>query len=345
VVVRGARAHDHSGRIIAPATFFCLLDKHGTPVQDGSMTARRGASAKGKAHRFGGEWTSAKLEVLAGYLHAYTMALRDKPMRERPFRKAYIDAFAGTGYRTEKHEESTRQADLAFPDLAAVAPQDLLDGSARLALKNEPRFDRYIFIERSLERCQQLEQMKTEFPALASDISVLQGDANQEIQKLCAKDWSSNRAVLFLDPYGMQVEWATIEAIARTKAIDLWLLFPLGIGVNRLLTRSGDIPTGWRRRLDLLLGTTDWYDEFYQVETKPTLFQDEEERVVKASIEAIGKYFNDRLRTVFHAVAAQPGVLRNSANCPLYLLCFAAGNPTGAPIAMRIADSLLKKVR
>jgi hypothetical protein len=35
--------------------------------------------------------------------------------------------------------------------------------------------------------------------------------------------------VLFLDPYGMQVDWTTIEAIARTKAIDLRVLFPLGI--------------------------------------------------------------------------------------------------------------------
>src|SRR5688500_3095197 len=27
----------------------------------------------------------------------------------------------------------------------------------------------------------------------------------------------------------MQVDWTTVEAIARTKAIDLWVLFPLGI--------------------------------------------------------------------------------------------------------------------
>lgn len=40
----------------------------------------------------------------------------------------------------------------------------------------------------------------------------------------------------------MQVEWKTIEAIAKAKAIDMWLLFPLGIGVARLLTNSGDIP-------------------------------------------------------------------------------------------------------
>jgi three-Cys-motif partner protein len=147
-----------------------------------------------------------------------------------------------------------------------------------------------------------------------------------------------------LHPHGMQVEWRTIEAVARTRAIDLWLLFPLGIGVSRLLTRTGDIPLGWRTRLDKLLGTQTWYDEFYRVESQPTLFGIDEERVVKASNESIGIYFNDRLKRIFAGVA-DPGVLRNSANCPLYLFCFAAANPTGALTALKIANSLLKKVR
>jgi hypothetical protein len=34
-------------------------------------------------------------------------------------------------------------------------------------------------------------------------------------------------------------------------------------------------------------------------------------------------------------------MLRNSRNVPIYLLCFAAGNPTGAPMAVRIAGHLL----
>jgi three-Cys-motif partner protein len=172
------------------------------------------------------------------------------------------------------------------------------------------------------------------------------GDANAEIRALCGKnkDWSSRRAVMFLDPYGTQVEWATIEAIASTKAIDLWILFPLGIGVNRLLTRSGEIPASWRRRLDLLLGTEEWYDAFYKVEHAPTLFDTQETEVVKATMETIGRYFNDRLAGIFAGVAPEPKVLLNSANCPLYLLCFAVGNARGAPIALRIADHLLKTV-
>jgi three-Cys-motif partner protein len=314
------------------------------PVELRNMAKRRIKGA-GKAHRFGGDWTTAKLDVLAKYLASYTTALKDKPSKEHPFRKGYIDAFAGTGYRDAKRDsdgDGSLQASLLLPDLAEQEPQELLDGSARLALKTEPRFDRYVFIERSVERCAQLEALKAEFPHLAMDIQIRQGDANTEIQDLCRRNWRSHRAVLFLDPYGMQVEWKTIAAIAKTEAIDLWLLFPLGIGVNRLLTKSGEIPESWRRRLDLLLGNETWYDEFYRVERKGTLFG-ETDHIIKATTETIGRYFNDRLKSVFPAVAEQPRVLRNSANCPLYLLCFAAGNEHGAPIALRIANHLLTK--
>jgi three-Cys-motif partner protein len=309
------------------------------------MTAKKAKTGMGKAHRFGGDWTTAKLDVLAKHLASYTKALKDKPSKDHPFCKGYIDAFAGTGYRDARRDDEpddSSQASLLLPDLGEKEPQELLDGSARLALKTEPRFDRYVFIERSAGRCAQLEALKTEFPHLAKDIQIRQGDANTEIQDLCKKDWRSHRAVLFLDPYGMQVEWKTIEAVARTGAIDLWLLFPLGIGVNRLLTKSGEIPESWRRRLNLLLGGETWYDELYWVEHEPTLFG-EADHVVKATTETIGRYFNERLKSVFPAVAEDPRVLRNSANCPLYLLCFAAANEKGAPIALRIANHLLTK--
>ena len=296
--------------------------------------------------QFGGKWTSRKLDVLAGYLQSYTTALKDKPTSERPFRKAYIDAFAGSGYRDARRaaDESHETQSLLFPHLAGDEPQSLLDGSPRLALKTEPPFDSYIFIERSGDRCAHLEDLKHEFPRLANRVQVRQGDANEKIQQLCERDWRSHRAVLFLDPYGLQVDWATIEAVAQTRAIDLWLLFPLGIGVNRLLTKSGEIPVEWRQRLNRLLGTKDWYDEFYSVELTPTLFGTDQERIVKATMESIGRYFNNRLSEIFAGVAGEPGVLRNSRNNPLYLLCFAVGNQRGKKVALRIAEHLLKEV-
>ena len=149
------------------------------------MVTRKRAATYGKAHSFGGDWTSTKLDILGNYLRGYTTALKDHPTPERPFVKAYIDAFAGTGYRCMGQDEATTSENLLFPDLAASAPQDLLDGSVRLALKTKPRFDRYIFIERSPRRCQQLEGLKVEFPNLAQDIGIEQGEANERIRALC----------------------------------------------------------------------------------------------------------------------------------------------------------------
>ncbi len=73
------------------------------------------------------------------------------------------------------------------------------------------------------------------------------------------------------------------------------------------------------------------------MEKKPTLFGTREDHVEKASVHVIGKCFNERLRTLFAGVAGESAVLRNSGKSPLYLLCFAAANEKGAPIALRIA--------
>jgi three-Cys-motif partner protein len=164
--------------------------------------------SQNKAHNFGGPWTTTKLNILKGYLSAYTTALKNQPA----LTTAYIDAFAGTGYRSLSSEESPNE--LLFPDLAEKEPQEWLDGSAMIALKAEPRFNKYIFIEKNPARCTQLENLKTTFPDQANDIVIKQGDANEQIKKLCVEGWGTRRAVLFLDPYGTQVEWSTIEAIA-----------------------------------------------------------------------------------------------------------------------------------
>lgn len=304
------------------------------------MSKKKSKPGSRHGHQFGGNWTTEKLDVVAEYLSRYTTALKNTP-----FKKGYIDAFAGTGYRTQRESGTDLSSQpLPFPDLAQKEPQDLLEGSAVRALKTTPHFDSYVFIERSPTRCEQLEKLRLQFPDLASAIQIRQGEANLEIQALCSKNWTSHRAVLFLDPYGMQVEWKTIEAIAKTKAIDLWVLFPLGIGVNRLLTKSGGIPQSWKNRLDLLLGRDDWYEEFYRVESSPTLFGNPEDKIIKATTDTIGRYFIQRLKTVFAGVADEPRVLLNSSRCPLYLLCFAVGNPKGANVALRIANHLLKKV-
>jgi len=279
---------------------------------------------------FGGVWTQKKLSSVRQYLVAYATALS-----KQRFKIAYIDAFAGTGYRTSSANENSES--LLFPEMDLF-----LDGSARIALQVEPRFDKYIFIEKDPDRYAELEKLRSEFPHLAKDIILQNTEANSYIKGLCqGPSWKAHRAVLFLDPFGMQITWDTIEAIAKTQAIDLWLLFPLGVAVNRILTKNGRINPTWRAKLDAMFGATDWYDAFYQKTNQSTLFDDEEQIEKVANFDSISEYYVSRLKTVFSGVAENPLPLYNSRHNPIFMLCFAVGNPKGKEIALRIARHIL----
>ncbi len=289
-------------------------------------------------HRFGGNWTEQKLECVGKYLHAYTTI-----MNKQHFQYAYIDAFAGTGYRDMENDEDTEE--LMFPDLVAPEVVSFHDGSARNALEVEPPFMKYVFIEKNTNRYAELEELKKEFLLKAEFsedmIECRREDANEYLKNLCGKNWKNHRALVFLDPYGMQVDWKTIESIAGTQAIDLWILFPLGT-VNRLLKRNGEIRSSLRERLDLFFGEPDWYEVFYQLAEQISLFDEEQWQKTGDIFTTIEQYFIERLQGIFNGVAANPLLLRNSKNVPLYLLCFAAGNPKGAPIAVKIAQEILE---
>lgn len=292
-----------------------------------------------RGHRFGGNWTDQKLECVRKYLSAYTTI-----MSKQSFRFAYIDAFAGTGYRETESDEDPNE--LMFPDLVSSEVVSFHDGSARNALEVKPPFMKYVFIEKNINRYAKLLELKKEFLLKAEFsedmIECVPGDANEYLKDLREKNWKIHRALVFLDPYGMQVEWQTIEVIAQTQAIDLWILFPVGT-VNRLLKNDGEIRPALQARLDMFFGEHAWYDVFYQLAKEISLFGEEEKWQKTGDIFAtIEEYFIERLQGIFAGVAPNPLILRNSKNVPLYLLCFAAGNQRGAPIAVKIAQQILE---
>ena len=267
-------------------------------------------------HLFGGAWTERKLSVVRTYLKMYAQALKNQP-----FQRVYIDAFAGTGDRTDK-----RRATLPLLDLREF--EAVAKGSARLALEVEPAFHHYVLIECATRRASELASLKSEFSN--RNIKIINEDANGAIADLCKKtDWGGTRGVVFLDPYGLQVHWDTLVAIAKTKALDVWVLFPSGMGLNRLLTKSGDIPQEWQDTLDRSLGTKGWRDAFYHDEGEADLFEGQRTRTVKDARPAkLEKFYLDRLRTIFPTVMKNCVRLTNSKNQTMYLLCFASANPS-----------------
>lgn len=291
-------------------------------------------------HSFGGSWTEDKLARLAKYLMAYRMIF-SRNLRAQYFNTWYVDAFAGTGSRSVP-DVTSRSPDL-FQDVYEDSDtKEYRDGSAQKALALSSPFDYYLFIEKSRNRVDALKAgVKTDHPNLFARCDFEHGDANEVLKMWCNKrNWNKERAVVFLDPYGMQVEWTTVQTLAATKAIDLWYLFPLGVGVARLLKRDGNIDESWQKRLDSLFGTADWRSRFYQTRTMPDLFGDRETIERTATVENIREFINERLAGCF-AKVAKGLVLRNSKSSPLYLLCFAAANERGAPTALRIAQHIL----
>ena len=294
------------------------------------------------AQTFGGSWTATKLKILKGYLQAYSniFAANEKAQFYNTF---YVDAFAGSGYIKTGDPSLITEREL-FDGFNEIESQDFLEGSAVCALGVAPPFKNYLFIERSSTRCAELGKLKTEFPEKASSIDIRQGDANGILGPwVGSQNWKKTRAVVFLDPYGMQVDWETLKALGATCGVDLWLLFPLGVGVMRLLTKAALPPEAWRQRITRMLGTTEWENEFYRTHSQAELglgFAPIKSRDVDCA--GVSKFLLGRLAKVFYQVHPAARVLINSKKNPLYLLCFACGNEKGARPAMNIAGHLLK---
>ena len=280
------------------------------------------------AHQFGGNWTAAKLSALKDYLAAYTTALKDQG-----FTLHYVDAFAGSGSFVPK-SGTNEQA-----------------GSALLALRTEG-FARFHFIEKNAKRCGRLRELAAEV-GKTDAVSVITGDANAYLAELCRRPiWRGSRAVVFLDPYGMQVEWTTLEAIAATGAIDVWYLFPLS-GVTRQLTlEESNMDNDKRRSLDRVFGTKQWRDAFYEEGRTADIFGAASGMERHADTVAIEKWFTARLKAIFPVVVG-PEVLRRGhagkahGGPRLFALYFLASttSPKAKTLARKLADGVLTKLR
>lgn len=291
---------------------------------------------------FGGDWTEQKLKCIKDYLGAYKLV-----MKNQPFTTFYIDAFAGTGYREIKLDSGQ----LVFEELVKTDIEQFRRGSADIALGIDLPFDKYIFVEKHPAKVAKLQQLKLKYKQLAERITICQGDANEVIKDICADNWiqQSRRGVIFLDPFGMNITWETLKRIASTKALDLWVLFPLGVAVNRMLTRDGKIRKTWETKLTEIFGTSKWREEFYEPSKarQLSIFQTngKEKFEKSANLERIALFFNKRLESIFAGVADNPLMLKNSKNNPIYLLCFAVGNERGKKRALPIAQYILRGMR
>lgn len=149
---------------------------------------------------------------------------------------------------------------------------------------------------------------------------------------------------MFLDPYGMNVAWETLEAISQTQSIDVWYLVSLS-GIFRQAARDGNaVDEGKRAALTRMLGNDDWEKAWYKRSEKTDLFGAVDESFERvAGIDIMEAYVESRLKDIFPKVL-KPLRLKNDRGVPIFALFFAISNPDPIAIglASKIADHILK---
>ncbi len=294
---------------------------------------------------FGGQWTQTKLDVFIQYVRAY-LTILNTHKGKYGWKTIYFDGFAGYGSK----EKTSPEEEGLFTLFETTDEHSLYKGSASRILEMQAPylFDWYYFIDTNPEHLAALEVIRRQIKHIPQErIVIRQADANQQIKelaKLLKKD-SKYAALAFLDPFGMQVEWESIAAFKnerRKLKIDLWILIPSGVAINRLLDHKQKFRSKYKDTLERFFGLSidEITREFYKVHEQPTLFGETQENARKISnaVEHIARLYRRQLQTVFDHVT-KPYVLKNSRNNPIFHLIFASNNKTALKIAGQIIQS------
>lgn len=272
-----------------------------------------------------GRWSEEKLDLLSKYLEAYSVIMNEQ---KKSWLKAYyyIDAFAGSIKPRAKEDE-----------------QRYIDGSPLRALRTEPKFDGYWFVDISSRRIERVQELREEFPDCLIDIR--QGNCNEIlcneiVPKLSYS--SKQRAFVFLDPYGLQVDWETVRELANTKTCDVFVNFSV-MGVTRLLPRDQNPELEVVEQLSKVMGSTNWITQIYReppgiqldIFGNPTGAISSRDTI---QAEWLASLYTEQLQSLFQYVS-NPVLMRNSTKSALYSLCLASHNKT----AVRITNDIFKR--
>lgn len=296
---------------------------------------------------FGDEYTRKKLDAVESYLKPYRQVLK-----KQQFKLLYIDACAGSGHSMPKavskaEKESAKQARLDGFSMPVLEADQILTGSAVRALASDPPFHRYLLNDKKQANVRALSKIvDEEFPHLKDRVEITGLDANDMLRQVCEKyDWKSTRALVFLDPFGLQINFETLKMLGATKAVDLWYLVPV-FAMYRQVSGAGDINPDGGPRVDAALGTKAWRERASVTEEIGNdLFDQPQFRSQRAvDIAWFEKVAKERVGLAFNGQVLDETLPLGKDGIHYFSLMFACANPSerAQTIAMRLAKAVLK---
>jgi three-Cys-motif partner protein len=270
-----------------------------------------------------GIWSEVKLAIIKKYATAYTTVLESQRRDHFPrMRWFYVDGYAGSGH----HVSKTRG--------------DLVEGSPLIALKTNPPFHEYHFIDSDSGRAAELRKESGD----RKDVFTYSGDCNTVLLRdvFPRADFSQyKRALCLLDPYNIDLKWEVIEAAGKSKSVEIFMNFMI-MDVNRNAMRKNPDKSVASKvaQMTRLWGDDSWLDAGY--DQVPTLWEDT--RPVKVSNERFAEAFRQRLiKQAGFKFVPKPMPMKTRTNSVIYYLYFASQKEAGKDIVSDIFDTYRAK--
>jgi three-Cys-motif partner protein len=259
-----------------------------------------------------GSWAHDKLDVAWKYDSAFGRACQS--WRDW----FYVDGLAGSGVNRIAEEGGRR-----------------IWGSPVIALRAQPAFTRCLFLEQDAAKAAALDA-RTD--ALGDRRVVEQGEVNRDLLAMMRMHLPRKNPVLVvLDPYGMEIDWATVADLAAFRQYkwkaEILILFPID-GINRAMRALGDED---ERTLDRFWGDKSWH-QLWKEQQMGRLRTPDQTR--NRGLEIYTGKLKDELGYRF---AFSKDVRRSGHSGGFkYTLVFATDNETGATIMNDIFDGRVR---
>jgi len=285
---------------------------------------------------WGGSWTEEKLDAFEKYVNAYLMIMNAQKEKYNGWPTTiYFDGFAGSG---EKKLKRNDEQENLFSDYFSERENEVYKGSAERVLSLRNKFDYYYFVDIDEEAINNLQNFLSSKGLLTDNCFFRRCDVNEYLGELSNILNDKKAALVLLDPFGMQINWENINLL-ENKRVDLWILIPSGVIINRFLDKKGNIL--FQKKLESYFGLsiTEIKDHFYKIEKEKTLFGEQEKLIkVDDSISKIAQLYIIKLKRIFKYVTENPLLLINTKHAPIYHFVFASNNKTALKIASQIIE-------
>ena len=158
-----------------------------------------------------GEWSKVKYKILENYCAMFTGAMKGKWDK-----LVYIDLFSSSGKAIIK------------------GTGEEIDTSPLIAYKTKTPFDKYIFCDENKGLVDSLRKELESYQP-RNDYECIHGNCNEKVSSIIDSIPREEKTLsfCFVDPYGLNIDFATIETLSKERKIDFIILLALPMDAIR----------------------------------------------------------------------------------------------------------------